>query len=120
MSGRLRVVLLVVALALIAVAVLSLPVTEWLTTLLAWIREHREIAWGAFIALYIVAAVLLLPGLILTIAAGFIFGLPAGVVLVSVSSVLGRRDRARRPAAVRARPRRDACRDHRRHAAGTA
>ncbi len=89
MSGRLRVVLLVAALALLAVAVLTLPVTEWLTTLLAWIREHREIAWGAFIALYIVAAVLLLPGLILTIAAGFIFGLPAGVVLVSVSSVLG-------------------------------
>ena len=89
MSGRLRVVLLVAALALLAVAVLTLPVTEWLTTLLAWIREHREIAWGAFIALYIVAAVLLLPGLILTIAAGFIFGLPAGVVLVSLSSVLG-------------------------------
>jgi len=56
---------------------------------LAWTESHREMAWLIYIALYVIASVFLLPGLILTIAAGVLFGLPVGVALVSVGSVLG-------------------------------
>ena len=40
-----------------------------------------------FVLVYIVAAVLVVPGSILTLGAGFLFGLPLGVVLVSAGSV---------------------------------
>jgi uncharacterized membrane protein YdjX (TVP38/TMEM64 family) len=84
-----RVLALLGALAVLLGLAVILPVGDWLTGGLAWIQQHRDIAWLVFIGLYIVATVLMLPGLILTITAGFIFGLVAGVALVSVSSVLG-------------------------------
>ncbi len=42
-----------------------------------------------FVAVYVLAAVLVVPGSILTLAAGFLFGLPLGVALTSAGSVLG-------------------------------
>lgn len=80
--------LLVLLLALTVTAAVS-PVGDWLTEGVAWIESHPGIAWLAFIVAYICAAVLVLPGSILTVAAGFLFGLPIGVVLVSAGSVLG-------------------------------
>jgi uncharacterized membrane protein YdjX (TVP38/TMEM64 family) len=71
------------------VAAVVLPVKDWLHSALTWTAGHREIAWLAFIALYVVATVCLVPGLILTLAGGAIFGLPDGVVLVSIASVAG-------------------------------
>ncbi len=71
------------------VAVVLLPVTEWLTLGIAWIETHPTLAWIAYVATYIVATVLVIPASILTLAAGFVFGLPLGHVLVSIGSVLG-------------------------------
>ena len=47
--------------------------------------------WGfiAFALIYIVATVFLLPGSILTLGAGFLFGLFKGSILVSLASTLG-------------------------------
>jgi uncharacterized membrane protein YdjX (TVP38/TMEM64 family) len=47
--------------------------------------------WGAvvFAFLYTLAAVLLLPGVILTLGAGAVFGLLKGAILVSISATLG-------------------------------
>jgi uncharacterized membrane protein YdjX (TVP38/TMEM64 family) len=84
-----RLLFAVAVLAVLILAAIFLPVTEALRAALAWTTRHREIAWLAFIVLYVLATVCLLPGLILTIAAGAIFGLTMGVVLVSVASVLG-------------------------------
>ena len=81
-------IFLVVAAALVA-AVLLLPVKVWLATALQWTAAHREIAGIAFVALYIVATVCFLPGVILTFAAGAIFGVVNGVALVSLGSTLG-------------------------------
>ena len=87
MKARAAIFLLV--LAALAAAVILLPVREWLGGGSPWIDDHRRIAWLIYIALYVVATVCLLPGLILTISAGAIFGLPAGVALASVGSLLG-------------------------------
>lgn len=79
---------LVVVLLLAAAAIL-LPVKDWLREALLWTNAHREISWLVFIVLYVVATVCLIPGILLTLAAGAIFGLPRGVALVSVASVAG-------------------------------
>jgi uncharacterized membrane protein YdjX (TVP38/TMEM64 family) len=70
-------------------AAFTLPVAQWLQQGLDWIAAHPQIAWPIYIVGYILATVLVIPGSLLTLAAGFLFGLPMGVALVSVSSVLG-------------------------------
>lgn len=84
-----RLILFGAALVVLLLAAFTLPVREWLGQLLAWIEAHRETAWLSFVVAYILACVLLLPGLILTLAAGAIFGLVQGIALVSLASVAG-------------------------------
>ena len=57
--------------------------------LLQWVRDQG--AWGPVLlgAAYIIACVLFVPGLILTFAAGFLFGPLIGSLTVSIASVLG-------------------------------
>jgi len=86
---RLRALLGLILIVALAAAALLLPVKDWLHAALTWTAQHRETSWCAFIALYVVAAVCLVPGLILTLAAGAIFGVPDGIALVSVGSVAG-------------------------------
>lgn len=81
-------ILLLVLLGLLGLAAVA-PVHEWLALGVGWIGAHRRLAWIAFIGTYTVCAVLVVPGSILTLAAGFAFGLSAGVVLVSIGSVAG-------------------------------
>ena len=69
--------------------VLLFPVGDWLVTFLAWIQANPGISWLAFIVAYVAACVLLVPGSLLTLGAGFVFGLPVGVAIVSLASTLG-------------------------------
>lgn len=64
-------------------------ISQNLQDALAWIQGLGY--WGAiiFITIYIVATVLLIPGTILTLGAGFVFGVIKGSVLVSIASTLG-------------------------------
>jgi uncharacterized membrane protein YdjX (TVP38/TMEM64 family) len=80
---------LAVGLVLLLAAGWLLPVKEWLRAALAWSSAHGEVSWLAFTGLYVLATVCLVPGLVLTLAGGVLFGVVRGVVLVSVSSVLG-------------------------------
>ena len=89
MSSKIKPILLIVFIAGMLVAVATLPVREWLSVSIAWIESHRTLAWLIYIAAYTVAAVLVIPSAILTLAAGFIFGVPIGVILVSVASLTG-------------------------------
>lgn len=85
-----RPALLVLAVVVaLAVAGLALPVKDYVLAALEWMASHPESSWPAFIALYVLATVCLVPGLILTVAAGAMFGLWRGVVVVSAASVLG-------------------------------
>jgi uncharacterized membrane protein YdjX (TVP38/TMEM64 family) len=77
------------ALAVLVAAALLFPVRAWLLGGIEFIQTHRETAWVMFVLAYICATVLLIPGSILTLAAGFVFGLPLGVALVSAGSVTG-------------------------------
>lgn len=77
--------------AVVALVVLSrfLNLREVLESFLDWIGAHKGLGSGAFVLLYIVATVLALPGSILTLGGGAIFGLGLGFVLVSAGSTLG-------------------------------
>ncbi|WP_428099019.1 TVP38/TMEM64 family protein [Candidatus Rariloculus sp.] len=79
-------VVLLVALGALAAI---LPLRDWLDSGVLWIEAHRELSWAVYVGAYIVATVLLIPGSVITLVAGFVFGLPLGVALVSVGSVLG-------------------------------
>jgi uncharacterized membrane protein YdjX (TVP38/TMEM64 family) len=71
------------------IAVRILPVTDWLTRFNYWVA-HLGV-WGVllFILVYIVATVLFFPASILTIGAGFIFGVILGTVIVSIAATAG-------------------------------
>ncbi|MEK7795373.1 MAG: TVP38/TMEM64 family protein [Candidatus Hydrogenedentota bacterium] len=56
---------------------------------LEWIDAQGALGMAAFILLYVVAAVCLVPGSLLTLGAGAIYGLPKGLACVSVASTLG-------------------------------
>jgi uncharacterized membrane protein YdjX (TVP38/TMEM64 family) len=64
------------------------PVTSWLVAVVEWIRGQGRVGWLFFAVAYVVAAVVLLPGSVLTIGGGFAYGPLWGLVLVSPVSVL--------------------------------
>jgi len=86
--SRLLLLPLVVASILIAFLWL-LPTRELLIALLEW---TKGLGWFApvFVAgFYVLAAVFLLPGSVLTLGAGFLFGVPLGVLTVWIGANLG-------------------------------
>ncbi len=76
-------------LIVLLLAAYFLPVVDWLTATAEWIQANRTWSWIVFILLYIAATVLMLPGSLLTLAAGFLFGLGMGYVVVAIASVAG-------------------------------
>jgi uncharacterized membrane protein YdjX (TVP38/TMEM64 family) len=87
-TRRLPVTRIVLGLAIVGVVVASrmLPVASWTKQLEGWISGLGAAGYVAFFAIYVVAALLFVPGAALTIAAGFLFGLPRGTVLVSAAA----------------------------------
>jgi uncharacterized membrane protein YdjX (TVP38/TMEM64 family) len=82
-----------IGLAIVIIALLIslriLPVTDWLTRFNYWVA-HLGV-WGVllFILVYIIATVLFFPASILTIGAGFIFGVLPGTMIVSIAATAG-------------------------------
>ena len=66
-----------------------LPVKHWLNSFNDWIGKMGIAGILIFIAVYAAATVLLAPGVILTIGAGFAFGLWKGFLAVSAGATLG-------------------------------
>jgi len=83
------VIILGVFIALVAVPVTRNAIKKPFLTALTWIRGHKLIGSFAFIGLYIVATVCLVPGSILTLGGGFVFGLWLGTLLVWIGSTIG-------------------------------
>ncbi|TME96050.1 MAG: TVP38/TMEM64 family protein, partial [Chloroflexi bacterium] len=88
-GGRGRLLLLVLAAVAAAAVLRFLPVNQWLLGFVAWIRGAGTAGMAVFLVAYVVACVLLLPGLVLTLGAGFAYGVAVGVPLVWVSANLG-------------------------------
>src|SRR6058998_2528869 len=66
-----------------------LPVREWLRSFNDWVGQMGIAGIFIFIGVYAVATVLMAPGSILTIGAGFAFGLWKGFLAVSAGATLG-------------------------------
>ena len=93
MTSKLNAVTRLIAYVAIVIALFLamkfLPVQQWLTNFNNWVGQMGTAGILIFIAVYAVATVLLAPGAILTIGAGFAFGLWKGFLAVSAGSTLG-------------------------------
>jgi uncharacterized membrane protein YdjX (TVP38/TMEM64 family) len=84
--NRLKLVAGVVAVAALLAAVRLLPLQEWLKALQGRVDEMGPAGAVLYGVAYVVAALLLVPGSLLTIGAGLLFGLLWGTVLVSAAA----------------------------------
>jgi uncharacterized membrane protein YdjX (TVP38/TMEM64 family) len=82
------IVLLAIAAGVISLLIF-LPVKEYLVALLEWTKSLGAVGPIVVAAAYVVACVLFVPGSILTIGAGFLFGVGIGALTVSIGSTLG-------------------------------
>jgi uncharacterized membrane protein YdjX (TVP38/TMEM64 family) len=83
-----RLVVPVAVVAGLLAAATQFPVERWALALVDWIRGAGAPGVVLFAIVYVAAAVLLLPGWILTAGAGFAYGPAWGLLLVSPVSVL--------------------------------
>jgi len=64
-------------------------IQDLLSAVLDWIRGLGTMAPLIFVVVYILATVLFLPGSVLTLGAGALFGVVKGSIVVSISATLG-------------------------------
>jgi uncharacterized membrane protein YdjX (TVP38/TMEM64 family) len=84
-----RLVALIIIVIALFLAMKVLPVQEWLGSFNDWVGQMGVAGIFISIGVYAVATVLLAPGVILTIGAGFAFGLWKGFLAVSAGATLG-------------------------------
>jgi uncharacterized membrane protein YdjX (TVP38/TMEM64 family)/thioredoxin reductase len=84
-----RWVLFATAVVALALAVKYLHVQDWLKEALDWIGKLGPWGPAIFVGLYVVATVFFIPGSVLTLGAGAVFGVVLGSVCVSISATLG-------------------------------
>jgi uncharacterized membrane protein YdjX (TVP38/TMEM64 family) len=82
------VILAIIAVALV-IAVKHFNLQQLFRDALAWISSLGTFGIVIFILIYILACVFLLPGSILTLGAGVVFGVVNGSIAVSIGSTLG-------------------------------
>ncbi|HUF88899.1 MAG TPA: TVP38/TMEM64 family protein [Gemmatimonadota bacterium] len=87
--ATLRAALLAGAVILLALAGAFLPVGAWLEALLRWTRDLGPWAALALALVWLPAAVLLVPGSLITLGTGFVLGPGWGIAVVSLGSTLG-------------------------------
>ena len=70
----------------IVVAARLLPIGQWLASFQGWVKGMGAAGMVLYGIVYVAAVVLFVPGILLTLGAGFLFGLGWGIVLVSIAS----------------------------------
>jgi uncharacterized membrane protein YdjX (TVP38/TMEM64 family) len=85
-AGGVRVILALVILVCLLLIMRQLPVEQGIAALRGWIEGLGLLGPIVYGAIYVVASLFLVPGLILTITAGALFGLLGGGLTVSVAS----------------------------------
>ncbi|MBI3838643.1 MAG: TVP38/TMEM64 family protein [Planctomycetia bacterium] len=88
-SLRLRIVAALLVLAAVCSAMALLPVRDYVRELLGWMEGLGF--WGPMllVAAYVLACLFCIPGFLLSVGAGFLFGVVVGTITVSIGSVLG-------------------------------
>jgi len=79
----------IVVLAALVVAWRFLPVTHWIEQFIAYVRGAGAAGYALYIAAYVICCVFLIPAFALTVAAGAIFGIAKGIVVVLIGATLG-------------------------------
>lgn len=75
--------------ALVGLALWRLPLDRWLLALVEWVRGAGAAGAVAYVTAYVAACVAFVPGSLLTLGAGFAYGVVRGTLLVMVASTLG-------------------------------
>jgi uncharacterized membrane protein YdjX (TVP38/TMEM64 family) len=88
-GSRLTLLLVAVGVAALLAAFRFFHVQDLLRRSLDWIAGLGPVGVVAFVAIYILSCVFMLPGSVLTLGAGAVFGVVKGSVIVSVASTLG-------------------------------
>jgi uncharacterized membrane protein YdjX (TVP38/TMEM64 family) len=70
-------------------AAVFLPVKQYLTNFLMWTKSLGPWAPVFVVLFYVVASVFFLPGSVLTLGAGFLFGVPLGFLSAWIGATLG-------------------------------
>jgi uncharacterized membrane protein YdjX (TVP38/TMEM64 family) len=88
-GGLMKLVALGAAIVVFIVLSRVFDTREMLSNAVAWVEGLGPLGMAIFVGLYVLACVFMLPGLILTLAAGSVYGVLIGFPLVSVASTLG-------------------------------
>ncbi len=75
--------------ALIIIVGRVLPLEEWLWEFSAWIAGEGAEGIALFVAGYAAGTILFIPGSILTMGAGFVYGVFQGTIIVTIGSTIG-------------------------------
>jgi uncharacterized membrane protein YdjX (TVP38/TMEM64 family) len=86
---RLRGAVAVLAIVALVVLTRTLPVASWLDVFANWVERQGIWAPLIFGAVYATATVLFVPGSVLTLAAGAVFGIVRGTLVVWFAATLG-------------------------------
>lgn len=73
----------------VLVAVWTLPLAAWLDSAVEWNRDHALLGALLYLLACAIAAVLLVPGSIIAMSGGYVFGLPEGMVMAAAGGALG-------------------------------
>ncbi len=79
----------VVLIVFLIVAAWKLPLRHWAESFILWVRSGGLPGAFVFGVVYALAAILMIPGIVLTAGAGLVYGTVIGVLIVSPASVLG-------------------------------
>ena len=88
-SGKGRLIAAGIAVALLLAASRYYDLPGLLARSMGWVAEQGVVGVAVFIVLYVLACVFLVPGSILTLGAGAVWGVVGGVPIVSAASILG-------------------------------
>ncbi len=88
-GGELALVLSIAIVAMVVAGITVLGSEAKVAAVLDWIDNRGALAPILFAALYAVVVVLVLPSVLLTLGAGFLFGVVKGTVLVMVGETIG-------------------------------
>jgi len=88
-GSQIKLAVFLVLVATIVVLVVVFHIQDRFLDLLQWLRNNRTEGAFAFVGIYAVCTVFLVPGALLTLGAGFVFGILVGLLVVVVGAGIG-------------------------------